>query len=131
MTLWMALLAACQPKGPPPAFSDCDGLDTRAADVQRITMVDDDLEIRVGYGGGCEDHLWSVCWPDRVFQESAPVRAHLALWHDSQGDDCDAYLTDTLLFDVDPVKEAWLDAYGPGGGTFILVLEGEEASYSF
>jgi hypothetical protein len=135
----LLLTTACDDKGDdsgdssttPVAFSACTAYDSGSADVSALSVSGDTLSVEVGYGGGCEDHQFTVCWPDQVFAESEPVQASLALWHEANGDSCEAYLTEVLDFDLTPMKEAWIAGYGGSTGTMILNLEGQSASYSF
>lgn len=136
------LLAAC-PFGPtsaPEDFSACDaddghdlsigGLDSGSSGV---SVDGDTLSVTVGYGGGCEEHLFAICWPDQTFMESDPVQVDLEIWHGGKPDMCEAYLTSTLEFDLSPLKAAWKDAYGNTAGTIVIHVEGasESVEYSF
>lgn len=136
-------LAGCPLPGgdtgePPDDFSDCHADEGAAYDLgglepsEPAVVVDGDvLSITVGYGGGCEEHLWALCWPDGSFMESDPVQARLELWHGGEPDPCDAYLSETLTFDLTPMRDAWHASYGAGPGTMILLLDDESATYTF
>lgn len=125
---------------PPEDFSTCDaddgyslsigGLDTAASE---LSVEGDTLSVAVSYGGGCEDHLFAICWPDQSFLESDPVQVNLEIWHGGEEDLCDAYLSDVLTFDLSPLKAAWKEAYGDTGGTIVLNVSGADTSveYSF
>ncbi len=88
------------------------------------------LLIDVGYSGGCEPHYWTLCW-DEMFMESDPVQANLELFHDSSGDMCEAYINDTLSFDLDELRDAYETSYGGEGATVILNLVGDEKSIEY
>ena len=87
----------------------------------------------VGFGGGCEEHLFSICWPEKSFLESDPVQVNLEIWHGGEPDMCDAYFTGPVTFDLSPLKAAWKEAYGDTAGTIILNISGadESVEYSF
>lgn len=134
------VLAGCEllPTGTPEAFSDCRGnidslpalpLDGTGSD--RVEVVDDELLVTVSYSGGCAEHFFQICWPDRSFLESEPVQVGLELWHGSDPDGCDAYFTEVRAFDLAPLREAWHSAYSEGPGTIQIGLLGESVEYSF
>lgn len=125
---------------PPEALSTCEGYESAAFSIggvdtgtSPVAVIDDSLSVNVSYGGGCEEHLFTLCWPSQSFMESDPVQVSLQIWHGGEPDMCEAYLTDTLSFDLSPLKAAWKEAYGDGPGTIIINLDGapETVEYSF
>ena len=130
-------LVACYGPAPlPPAFSDCDASQGDPWDLvtdgaeDPIAVVAGELRVRVGYGGGCAEHEFQICW-DGGFLESNPVQARLDLLHRGNNDGCDAYLTEELSFDLAPMRSAWQESYGGGAGTMILRLGDASATYAF
>lgn len=80
------------------------------------------LEVDVTYGGGCGNHdLDAVAYTG--WMESNPVQIGVAVTHDARGDVCKAAIQRTLRFDLEPLKDAYLGAYGPGAATLVLRLE--------
>lgn len=57
------------------------------------------LVIDVSYSGGCEAHDFELIWPE-VITMIYPPRYTVILNHNANGDMCEAYLSDTLLFDL-------------------------------
>lgn len=92
----------------------------------------DTLWVDVGYGGGCEEHSFVVCW-DSAFDESDPVQVNLELFHGGVADACEAYIYETLELDLTPLKDAWHTSYGTGAGTITIHLAGygESLEYTF
>lgn len=90
----------------------------------------DVLTVDLGYSGGCEIHDFQLCW-DAVFAESDPVQVWLTLVHDANGDACEAYITESRQFDLNPLKQAWQSSYGATSGTIIVHLGTDTLSYSF
>lgn len=125
----------------PEAFGTCAATDGHAYEITTgdstptespIRIEGHTLTVDVAYGGGCETHLWEICWPDQSFAESNPVQAFLELWHGGVPDMCDAYIFETVTFDLQPLKDAWQMAYGADGGTILVHVNGEEAvEYTF
>lgn len=139
-SLLLSLLAACGGTTPnpwPEPFADCRAADGDPYDIggsggaeDPVIVVGDELRVEVGYGGGCEDHAFQICW-DGSFMESEPVQARIDLLHDAKGDGCEAYVTDELSFDLNPLRLAWQSAYGGAGGEIVLRLGEHSANYRF
>jgi len=73
-------------------------------DIESVELDGDDLVIEVGYGGGCVEHEWMLCFPG-IILASLPGRIPLALLHEDNGDTCEADFHETLRFDVSPLPE--------------------------
>lgn len=93
--------------------------------VTDAAIVGDELHVGVEYSGGCEEHLVGSCW-DESFAESEPVQAFVTITHESNDDPCEAIESQMLDFDLTPLRDEWLDAYGGGmgGGTMIINVAG-------
>lgn len=126
--------------GAGPGFDPDDGaiqlcVDPYASDPVEIfdaAIKGDVLFLDIGYGGGCEDHLFGLCW-DGLFAESEPVQVSIALGHDAQGDACEAYIMEQKAIDLGPLRQAWIDAYGQQSGTITIHLAGfdQPIDYTF
>lgn len=57
------------------------------------------LIVGVSYSGGCEEHGFELIWPE-VVTMIYPPRYTVILNHDANDDRCEAYLSDTLHFDL-------------------------------
>lgn len=112
-------------------YPDCRAEAGARYEVNAVALVGDTLTVSVSYGGGCEDHTFTTCWPDGSFMESSPVQASLELFHEDNDDACDAWLTEDVAVDLLPLKEAWQAAYAQSSGTIIVHLGGESVTYSF
>ena len=72
------------------------------------------LTVRVTYGGGCGQHRMDlVVWGGWL--ESFPVQVNGLVTHDDGDDACDAIVTEERVFDLRPLHDAYVDAYGPIG----------------
>ena len=116
--------------GLPDAFSACNPADGDATELANATVSGDTLTIDASYSGGCETHEFQICW-DQLFLESEPVQVHLGVWHDGNGDSCEAYPTETLSFDLTPLKQAWQDGYQQESGTITVHTDGGSVTYTF
>lgn len=67
---------------------------------QRIE--NDCLKIDVEYSGGCEDHEFVLY---QIYSMSSTKDPVLFLSHNANGDACEAYLTETLSFDLSSLQE--------------------------
>ena len=81
------------------------------------------LELKLQYGGGCRTHRFVACWPENTFAESYPVQTWIALYHDADGDNCKALITDTRYLDVSAILAAYKQAYGSSGPIVIHVRD--------
>ena len=77
---------------PPAAESNPFALESVRAEGTIVTAV-------VRYGGGCEEHQFSVYW-DGTATKSIPPQIVVNVYHDDRGDTCEAYPTDTVSFDA-------------------------------
>jgi hypothetical protein len=92
----------------------------------------DFLHLRVSYTGGCRIHdIKGVAWGG--WMESFPVQTRVFLSHDDRNDACDAVVTEDLRFDLRPLRDAYVDSYGPadpGTTTVVFEVTGTEPPYS-
>jgi len=61
------------------------------------------LELTFSYGGGCEEHKIDLA--ARGWIKTNPPRVEARIIHDNR-DPCDALLTETILFDLEPLRYA-------------------------
>ena len=87
----------------------------------------DMLKLFVQYSGGCEDHEFLLIGPNG-FLESMPVQINVLLSHNANNDLCEAYLSEELMFDLKPLKEAWQQTYQQESGTIVVQIYGLEES---
>lgn len=115
---------------PPVILRQASGLAGFRADPVELTGARADggfLVLDVRYGGGCAVHdLDAVAWTG--WMESHPVQVGVALAHDAHGDACKALVGRTLRFDLEPLRRAYAEAYGPGPATLVLRVEVAGAS---
>ena len=101
-----------------PVFECPDGIMGDSIDVMGALLQGDALTLEVGYSGGCEQHDVGLCFGGG-FEESLPVQGGLVLIHDSHGDACEAYITDTLTFDLRPYADYYKSEYQTDGGVIL------------
>lgn len=116
---------------PPENFSDCSAADGAATWIDDVRVRDDQLVVDVSYSGGCAEHDFIICWPDQSFAESAPPQARLEVLHLTPGDPCDAVPSETVRFDLGPMRDAYREAFGGRGGEMLLRLDDEVEPYRF
>lgn len=71
-----------------------------AFDLKEVKVEDLELLITVSYAGGCKQHEFEIIWPE-VITMVYPPDFGVVLMHDSNDDNCEAYLTETLVFDLE------------------------------
>ncbi len=95
--------------------------DRDAVSLIAARQVGDELELDVGYAGGCGEHELAMYWDGRV-QESFPPVARLRLVHDARGDRCESFHNETLRFDLTSTTlSAPIRLRVEGGGSFVTV----------
>lgn len=100
--------------------------------VESRSIEGDHLTLRVSYPGGCAvHHLDLVAFGG--WMESSPVQIQAFLSHDANGDQCEAWITRDMTFDLKPLKRAYQESYGvgePGGSTIVILFNPEPSSSS-
>lgn len=75
-----------------------------------VNVESDVLVCVVRYAGGCAAHRFDSSWWSG-FRESYPVQADVGLVRDAGGETCTDLITETLRFDLVPLKEAYRAGY--------------------
>ena len=91
------------------------------------------LTIEVSYTGGCRRHDFTLVI-SKSFRESDPVQLPAVLAHDDHDDPCEAYPTESHVFDLTLVRTRYQQFYGPGPGKVILRIpgvSGDDLVYEF
>ena len=99
--------------------------------VEAPSFEGDYLILRVSYSGGCAvHHLDLVAFGG--WMESFPVQIQSFLSHDANGDQCEAWITRDMTFDLKPLKQAYQESYGVGepGGSTVVILFRHQPSFS-
>ena len=91
--------------------------------VNSAAIDGDRLTISVSYAGGCRNHAFTLVISES-FRESDPVQLPAVLAHEANGDPCEAYPTESRVFDLALVRTRYRQFYGPGSGTVILRIAG-------
>ena len=117
---------AASPGDPPPrvvvAGDDAD-LGGDPYELNSAAITGHALTVSVSFAGGCQEHAFTLVIGDS-FAESSPVQLPAVLKHDANGDSCEAWLTETHVFDLELIRNRYREAYGPGAGTVVLQLRG-------
>lgn len=79
------------------------------------------LTISVSFADGCRNHIFTLVIS---FTESDPVQLPAVLAHDANGDTCEAYPTESRVFDLALVRTRYQQFYGPGSGRVVLRIAG-------
>jgi hypothetical protein len=102
--------------------------------IQQIKLEGDLLQINITYGGGCENHTFSLIGSDE-YAESYPVQTSVLLSHDANEDPCEALLHKTLNFNLFPLALRYQELYQVNSDMITLHIvggsEGESVNYNF
>lgn len=90
-----------------------------------VKIEGDVLLVTVSYGGGAEEHDFALYW-NGITLRSFPGQIHVMLKHDANGDAAEAYLTQTLRFDLsDMIQPLIIHVHGHGEDDRKTVQYGE------
>ena len=92
-------------------------------EVNSAAIDGDRLTISVSFSGGCRRHDFTLV-VSPAFRESDPVQLPAVLAHDANGDSCEAYPTQSRVFDLTLIRTRYRQFYGPGPGRIILRIAG-------
>lgn len=67
--------------------------------VSADVLTDGRLAVEVAYSGGCEEHSFSACWSGAIYK-SFPPQADIKIYHNSNGDQCEAWLEEEIYIDT-------------------------------
>lgn len=92
----------------------------------------DILMLKVGVSGCGPDHPFTL-FVSSNFMESRPVQTVALLAHDDLDEMCDGYFERTLAFDLAPLRQAYIEAYGHPGEVVLRFRDfaGEERRVRF
>lgn len=73
--------------------------------ISEVEILGDCIYITVGYSGGCTEHdfMLGVVWPECGTPPVPPPVMYLC--HNSNGDLCEAYITETVTFDLSLLQQ--------------------------
>ncbi|MDE0394320.1 MAG: hypothetical protein OYK82_06035 [Gammaproteobacteria bacterium] len=91
--------------------------------VNSAVLDGDRMAIEVSFAGGCRNHAFTLVI-SRSFRESDPVQLSAVLAHEANGDACEAWLTESHIFDLALVRTRYRQFYGSGPGRVALHIEG-------
>lgn len=77
-----------------------DKINSDGFQLHEVNVLNQELKIKVSYGGGCEAHNFQIIWPE-IITMIYPPDISVVLMHDNNGDTCEAYFTETLSFSLD------------------------------
>lgn len=68
-------------------------------DLHSVTITGNIVAVTVSYSGGCMKHSFEIIW-NEAFTDTSPSRTDFVIIHNANGDMCEAYIADTLTFEV-------------------------------
>lgn len=91
----------------------------------------DTLPIIVSYTGGCKKHDFILATVPLFTIPGESHRVDLMLSHENNGDVCKKIVTESLYFDLLPLKERYQQVYGIKTGSILLNLMNSSIMYQF
>ncbi|MFI4860961.1 MAG: hypothetical protein ACIAXF_09805 [Phycisphaerales bacterium JB063] len=109
----------------PDGDTDLAALPSDPFQLGEVAIEDGVLLVTVSYSGGAADHDFTLYW-NGITARSFPGQVHFQLKHDAHGDMAEAYLTQTLRFDLgDLIKPLIIHLHGHGEDDRATVQYGE------
>jgi len=68
-------------------------------EIRDVEIKGDSVNITVSYSGGCRRHTFEIIW-NGIISPTDPPSTGLIILHDSNGDMCEALITETLKFSM-------------------------------
>ena len=101
-------------------------------DIKSASIENDSIFMEVQYGGGCKEHIFNLV-TNNYFRESynKTVLTGIFLSHYNNHDDCKALITETLKFDLTPLKESYHNYYPGDPGPLIINLSNSSTGDTF
>ena len=95
-----------------------------------VTLNGDNLNANLSYSGGCKTHKF-VLVISTAFEKSNPPQTEMFLSHENNNDNCEAYLSEEIKFDLSGLKEVYIKRYGRPGTIILKLLDYGNFTYSF
>ena len=71
--------------------------------LEGLTMNDGCMDINLAFSGGCEQHLFALTW-NGEYANTQQSEVTLNLLHYSNGDMCEAWITESRGWDLSPIR---------------------------
>ena len=97
-------------------------LEEDAAEIKAVGFNSGAVCLTVRHSGGCKRHYFRL-YGASSFAKSDPPQAEIYLSHDGNGDMCEALVGGDLVFDLGPLEEAYIQAFGGGGPVLLRIHE--------
>ena len=63
--------------------------------INKVTRVEDNIQINLSYSGGCKQHEFQIIWDGIVYTDD-PCHMNLLLIHNGNNDECETLITETI-----------------------------------
>ena len=93
-------------------------IQTDSIDILSVVIKENNLLIKIGYAGGCENHSFSLIGNKYISKSLPPIR-RVMLGHDSNNDQCKELITRKIKFNIEEFAYKKVS-----GSQIILKLDG-------
>jgi hypothetical protein len=73
-------------------------------DIENAELSGNQLYITIAYSGGCKEHEFNL-YHNKMISKSMPPILNIFLTHENNGDECEQYITKTIIFDVSTLEK--------------------------
>lgn len=118
---WECTDFACPTSPPIDVCSATDLIDPHT--VLNANIIGHELFLTMESSGGCAEHVYGNCW-DQSFEDSLPPQVSITITHDSNSDPCEALVVEDTVFDLMPIRNAYIESNQQLSGTITLNVAG-------
>ncbi|MEM7159942.1 MAG: hypothetical protein AAF799_44290 [Myxococcota bacterium] len=118
---WACTDFACPTAPPVTVCSGADLIDPHT--VLNANIIGHELFLTLESSGGCAEHVYGNCW-EESFENSLPPMVSITVTHDSNADPCEALVMEETVFDLMPLRNAYIEAYQELSGTMTVNVAG-------
>jgi hypothetical protein len=98
--------------------------------LNSLALTGNILTVDLSYSGGCEVHDFELCW-DESYVKTSPEKITPFLSHNANNDPCDGPVTESLEFNLKPVRDHHDTATQSSTGNLIVVLDNQSVMYNW
>lgn len=98
--------------------------------INSVKIIENSLITDISYSGGCKEHEFTLVI-SKYFNKTYPVQVEAFISHNNNGDICEAFLNEEIVFSLLPLRDLYRNAYGDNGEIILIISNYGETHYSF
>jgi hypothetical protein len=98
--------------------------------INSVKINENSLIADISFSGGCRKHEF-ILVISKYFIKTNPPQIELFISHNNNGDSCEAFLNEEIVFSLVPLKDLYRNEYGDKGEIILIVSNYGDIHYSF